>query len=1149
MLRSTHLAASVLLFASPYAYAYNVTIGGSSTTCSVSAAITASADCAITASDLEAQLSSGDVSISTGGDGSIVLADTLSWSAHKLSLNPQNGSIYAKLGSNRRFIGKAEISGSGAIAINGTDYTVITDATALQNIQSALDGHYVLGSDIDLQGVSWTPIGTFTGVFDGLGHEVRHLTLSGLARSEQGLFGKTNGATLQNVGVTDVAITGGAYDWFGALVGYNEQSTVARTYASGSVSGEGMGYGGIAGANMDSVVKSSFAHIAVSAGVNGRAGTVVGFNRSYNGTAIVADCYGAGKIAGGYNVGGTVGTTDDAVQNAFAVATVTGEYQKGGVVFGSSSNSFYDNTVNTDSSMNDTSSGKSTAQMKTLSTYSGAGWDIAGVDGNYPMLTFDVDHVWTMVPNNVPVITESSPQAITMSEDGAPTPFSLTLHATDADNGDTLTWSIWTAPAHGTASVSGTPTGTSQAIGYAPQSDYFGSDSFVVRVDDGNLGFAFITVNVTVESVNDAPVITSSALTTATLNTPYSYIPVATDADGDALIWSEKSGTQFPAWLSLQDVVRAEPVGSAGFTQEGATNISMVIDGSGTPYVAFKDAHYWNGLTVMKYDGTAWVGVGNPGISNGSPNFISLAIDGNGNLYVAYEDETWQYEGHVKRYDGNGWMDLGGWQGFSTTGAAYVSLAFDSSNIPYVAYKENVNNKTVVKKYDSNSDSFVAVGDEGFSAGEVNYVSLAIHDTTPYVAYADWGNSGFATVMKYNGSAWENVGSAGFSGYRADFVSLALDSSGNPYVAYQDYRDTDYKATVMAFDGSAWNTVGSAGFSGNDARQINLKMHGDTPYVSYSEQGLQIKLMRYESSTWQSIDTGTFSPGSSTVSLALDSSGNPMIAFSDVDQSFKATVIAAVNKTALAGTPTTAGVYDVNLSVSDRNGGEDVQSFQITVACEGGNCAPTAIHLSNDEIIEGNAQGALIGILSATDADVGDTHTYSLTCNDANFSVTSDGNLSADIALVYDDTPSQSVCVQVSDGTATYEQNLTITILAKPRTSGVDFDTLAPTLDAKNNSYDLSFSVTDPDGDTLSVSVVSSDPSLVSVSPASQNVLAADYGTPLSFTLAKVGSATGTAKITVTVSGPTGESVNTFDVTVAKAKGGANPSILMYLLN
>ncbi|MEK7996170.1 MAG: tandem-95 repeat protein, partial [Planctomycetota bacterium] len=104
--------------------------------------------------------------------------------------------------------------------------------------------------------------------------------------------------------------------------------------------------------------------------------------------------------------------------------------------------------------------------------------------------------------NDAPVITEGATTTVTMSEDGSPTAFSLTLNATDAD-ADTLTWSISSDASDGSASASGT--GASKAISYAPDANFNGSDSFVVQVSDGNGGTDTITVNVTVQSVNDAP--------------------------------------------------------------------------------------------------------------------------------------------------------------------------------------------------------------------------------------------------------------------------------------------------------------------------------------------------------------------------------------------------------------------------------------------------------------------------------------------------------------------------------------------------------------------------------------------------------------------------------------------------------------------
>src|ERR1039457_4489003 len=74
------------------------------------------------------------------------------------------------------------------------------------------------------------------------------------------------------------------------------------------------------------------------------------------------------------------------------------------------------------------------------------------------------------------------------------------------------------------------------------------------------------------------------------------------------------------------------------------------------------------------------------------------------------------------------------------------------------------------------------VGVAGFSADEADYISLAVSSNgQPYIAFTDWGNSYKATVMKFDGINWVNVGNAGFSSGGVQFISLALDVFDQPY--------------------------------------------------------------------------------------------------------------------------------------------------------------------------------------------------------------------------------------------------------------------------------------------------------------------------------------------------------------------------------
>ena len=77
------------------------------------------------------------------------------------------------------------------------------------------------------------------------------------------------------------------------------------------------------------------------------------------------------------------------------------------------------------------------------------------------------------------------------------------------DVDETLTVTAVTQGANGTVAV------TATGVSYAPNANYFGSDSFTYTISDGNGGSAIATVNVTVTPVNDNPVANTDSATVA----------------------------------------------------------------------------------------------------------------------------------------------------------------------------------------------------------------------------------------------------------------------------------------------------------------------------------------------------------------------------------------------------------------------------------------------------------------------------------------------------------------------------------------------------------------------------------------------------------------------------------------------------------
>ncbi len=106
-----------------------------------------------------------------------------------------------------------------------------------------------------------------------------------------------------------------------------------------------------------------------------------------------------------------------------------------------------------------------------------------------------------LIPTNVPpVITQGTSVGVTLSKNNTPTAFSRSLNASDPD-GDPLNWSIVTAAAHGTAGIVAPAAGGAVALNYVPATNYTGTDSFTVRVADGQGGTDAVVVQVVIEAV------------------------------------------------------------------------------------------------------------------------------------------------------------------------------------------------------------------------------------------------------------------------------------------------------------------------------------------------------------------------------------------------------------------------------------------------------------------------------------------------------------------------------------------------------------------------------------------------------------------------------------------------------------------------
>jgi len=254
----------------------------------------------------------------------------------------------------------------------------------MNDLDSATTGYVELASGTANEGRGWEPIGTyddgFTGSFDGQGYEIRGLFINRPDQDYVGLFAHIswirsidNVGVVENVGVVDADVTGASQA--GTLAGHNG-GIVNNSYCSGSVSGDER-VGGLVGWNQ-ATLSNSYSGCSVNGST--RVGGLTGDNWYYRGT--VSNSYSTGSVTGSKQVGGLVGVNYYGnVTRSYSTGSVAGSTQIGGLVgynTATVSNSFWDMET---SGQSDSAGGigKTTTEMKSVATFSGAGWNTVTV--------------------------------------------------------------------------------------------------------------------------------------------------------------------------------------------------------------------------------------------------------------------------------------------------------------------------------------------------------------------------------------------------------------------------------------------------------------------------------------------------------------------------------------------------------------------------------------------------------------------------------------------------------------------------------------------------------------------------------------------------------------------------------------------------
>ncbi|NEM96089.1 T9SS type A sorting domain-containing protein [Pontibacter burrus] len=485
-------------------------------------------------------------------------------------------------------------------------------------------------------------------------------------------------------------------------------------------------------------------------------------------------------------------------------------------------------------------------------------------------------------------------------------------------------------------------------------------------------------------------------------------------------------------------------VGAPGFSSSYGGYPKIVVAPDGTPYAAFADASAGGSATVMKFNGKQWELVGSAGFSGRmllsvTTDQLSFTIAANGTPYVAFTDESNASKATVMKFNGTEWVTVGA-AGFTPWLAYDPALVIDAKGTPYLAFNEG---GATVMKFDGTA--WVVLGNSKFNDnGSVSGLDMAFDASgLPYVVFSEYGhNAGKGKVMKFDGTSWVTIGSGSFSNGEAKYTSLELDATGTPYVGFVDVADNN-KAKVIKFNGTDWITVGAASMPGYHADRTYLALDANgVPYLSFTnkESRNYATVIKFNGTEWEIVGNTGFS-GNQLDDFSLSPDGIPYVIFFDSSNRGRATVM--------------------NFSTNN---------------------APTDIALVNPTIDENIGDGVVVSGFITTDADVGDTHTYTLVpgegANDNGYFTISNNALKLWYSPDYEFKSSYRIRVRTSDGKVNgfFEKALVLQVN--------DLDEIAPanykvafnqSLITYNTKSDVTITVTEAEvGATYNYTITSS---------------------------------------------------------------------------
>ncbi|NDJ14727.1 MAG: hypothetical protein EBY17_26620, partial [Acidobacteriia bacterium] len=409
----------------------------------------------------------------------------------------------------------------------------------------------------------------------------------------------------------------------------------------------------------------------------------------------------------------------------------------------------------------------------------------------------------------------------------------------------------------GTCSINATQAGNVSFSAATPMTVIFTVTPLEQAIMPGTAGIQTLTGNPTAGFAGDG--LTSEY---AALNSPAG---VAVDGTGNLYIADQGNNRIRMLSKATGKITTAAGNGTAGFSGDGGVAASAVlnspaavaVDSAGNLYIADRGnnrirllSKATGKITTIAGNGTAgFSGDGGAAPSAALNSPAAVAVDSAGNLYIADQGNNRvrrvsSATGMITTVAGHGINSGFSGDGGAATGAGFypVAVAVDGAGNLYIG-DSHANRIRKVSAGTGVITTVVGNGSDGFS-GDGGAASLArlsqpggvAADSAGNLYIADQGNNrirrvsaatGVITTVAGNGTNYLSVDGVAFTEGGFNPVAVALDVSGNLYIADQ-FNNRVQKVTSAT--GQIWTVVGSGNYLLNPPNLYSKTYYGTAQF-------------------------------------------------------------------------------------------------------------------------------------------------------------------------------------------------------------------------------------------------------------------------------------------------------------------------------